>query len=249
MGFDSPDRRLFLGGLACVALAGKADAADSRILKLLAESKAHGALPGRIEFISRALIGSPYRAETLIGGAKKPEVFVTRDDVFDCVTYCEVVMAAAMAGDAAAFEPLLRKIRYRNGVVGWRERNHDFADWCAQNTANGVGKPVLPEGVVEIRKTMTQPAALGRREYALKAIPRAVLMKTQLTNGDVIGFVSSHASLDYFHCGFAMMGEGGALRLRHASQSRRRVLEEPIEKFLDASRVKWVTVLRPQERA
>ena len=58
-------------------------------------------------------------------------------------------------------------------------------------------------------------------------------------------FIASAVTL----CGFAMMGEGGALRLRHASQSRRRVLEEPIEKFLDASRVKWVTVLRPQERA
>jgi len=249
---DSINRRSLLGGLACAVLApGLAFTRDSRVPKLIADARPLPNLPERIDHISRALIGSRYRAETLIGGAKKPEVFVTRDDVFDCVTYCEVVIAAAMARDISEFEPLLRKIRYRGGVVGWRERNHDFAEWCAQNVANGLCRPVAFDGAVDVRKVMTWPAALGRRTYTIKAIPRAVFLKerTQVSSGDIVGFVSARPALDYFHCGFAMAGEGGTLKLRHAAQSKRKVSEEPMERFLAAYRVKWVTLLRPQEKA
>jgi len=56
---------------------------------------------------------------------RQAEVFVTRDDRFDCVTFCETVLAAAKAQDVASFEAELRAIRYRKGVVEWRERNHD----------------------------------------------------------------------------------------------------------------------------
>jgi len=242
-------RRAFLAAAAAV-LAAPSEAAEARIAALIGEFRALPSLSERIERISRALIGSRYRAETLIGGAKKPEIFVTRDDVFDCVTYCEVVLAAANARGADEFEPLLRRIRYRGGVVGWRERNHDFADWCAQNVANGLCRPVEFDGAVEVKKVMTWPAQLGRRTYTIKAVPRAVLLKerAQVMSGDIVGFVSARPVLDYFHCGFAMTGERGALKLRHAAQSKKRVLEEPLENFLAANRVKWVTLLRPQQR-
>src|SRR6185312_1862596 len=42
----------------------------------------------RIDFVSGKLVGVPYHASTLIGGPTRPEIFVVRDDAFDCVTYC-----------------------------------------------------------------------------------------------------------------------------------------------------------------
>ena len=40
-----------------------------------------------------------------------------RDDAFDCVTFCETVLAAALSHDMGEFETRLREIRYHNGVV------------------------------------------------------------------------------------------------------------------------------------
>ena len=246
------NRRSFLVLLAGAGtmLAGfPTRANERRIARLIVEGREWRAMPERLDFISRALIGSRYRAETLIGGAKKSEIFVNRDDVFDCVTYCEAVLAAANARDPDEYEPLLRKIRYRGGVVNWQERNHDFAAWCAHNVENGLCRPVRLAGAVELKKAMSWPRDLGKRSYTIAAIPRDVLLdnRAMLASGDIIGFVSARQGLDYFHCGFVMM-EGGTPKLRHAAQSRRRVLEEPLERFLVANRVKYVTLLRPQDR-
>ncbi len=110
-----------------------------------ADRSADRSNPAPVRACPGASISSPRRcsarataADTLIGGPRQPEKFVVRDDGFDCVTFCETVLAAADAHDLASFETQLRAIRYRNGVVDWRERNHDFAAWCARNVANGL---------------------------------------------------------------------------------------------------------------
>ena len=56
-----------------------------------------GPISQRIDFISGALRGTRYQGYTLIGGPQRPEQFVVRDDAFDCVTFCETVLAAAIA--------------------------------------------------------------------------------------------------------------------------------------------------------
>ena len=75
--------------------------------RIAAADRQGAALPtfigARIDFISRALLGSRYIGHTLIGGPRKPEQFVLRDDAFDCVTFCETVLAAARARTAGRF--------------------------------------------------------------------------------------------------------------------------------------------------
>ena len=91
--------------------------------------------------------------------------------------------------------------------------------------------------------------ALGPRRMALVAIPRASLLanKQLLATGDIIGFLSQRARLDYFHVGFVVVASDGDLWLRHAAKSRGRVLDEPLGRFLSVNRVKAVTVLRARE--
>ena len=94
-----------------------------------------------------------------------------RDDGFDCVTFCETVLAAAIARDPGEFAASLREIRYRNGAVNWRERNHYFFEWGVNNTVeNGICAPVkLPGGEIEIDKTLTGMRALGPRRTSFDA--------------------------------------------------------------------------------
>ncbi len=74
--------------------------------------------------LSGKLLGVRYQANTLIGSPTHPEEFVVRDDAFDCVTFCEVVLAAAIARDLSEFETSLRRIRYDHGKVQYDQRNH-----------------------------------------------------------------------------------------------------------------------------
>jgi len=253
-GIDSSmHRRDFLAGLAgaslSAALAGTAGAGEQLIGSLIAQSRAYPAIARRIDFISHALLGHRYQANSLIGGPRQPEVFVARDDRFDCVTFCETVLAAARAHDVASFEAGLRAIRYHKGVVAWRERNHDFAAWCERNVADGVCEPVALGQPVDVTKVLDSPPALGRRRFSIAAIPKATLLaeKAKLQNGDIIGFVSRRPSLDYYHTGFVMFGSKGEFLLRHASESHGRVLDERMEQFIALNRVRYVTVLRPRE--
>lgn len=239
-----------IGGALLAAGARPARAGEARIEKLIAAAHDLPRISQRIASISAALRGTRYLAYSLIGGPHKPEKFVVRDDGFDCVTYCETVLAAARARDIADFETALRKIRYYNGVVAWRERNHYFFEWGEHNVANGTLGRVHMGGEVEIDKTVYWHKALGRRHFKMTVIPHRVFLanRSMLVNGDIVGFVTHRPNLDYFHVGFVMFGARNSLLLRHAAKSRRRVLDEDMARFIARNRVGYVTLLRPLER-
>jgi hypothetical protein len=240
-----------LAGGAALASIEPATAREARIDRLIGASSALPTIGRRIDFISRALIGTRYRGYTLIGGPHQRERFVLRDDAFDCVTYCETVLAAAIARKPAGFAPALRAIRYHNGVIAWRERNHYFFEWSAHNVANGTCRAIALDGAVEIDKTVTWHKALGRRHFALHAIPRARFLanRAKLATGDIVGFVTRRPDLDYFHVGFVAFGPKREFLLRHASEHHGRVLDEPMQRFCATNHVRYVTLLRPLEPA
>jgi hypothetical protein len=248
-----PDRRdllYFLGGGALSAAGlGHASAAETRIGRLIDEAQSKGSISERIDFISGALRGTRYLGYTLIGGPQRPEQFVVRDDGFDCVTFCETVLAAARVASRDNFNSALKTIRYHDGVVSWRERNHYFFEWGQHNVENKVCKAIDMAGSTEIEKDVNWHPALGRRHFAIRVIPSAVFLgnKALLANGDIVGFITRRSNLDYFHVGFVVLGGGGQLLLRHASQSKRRVLDEPMDHFVAVNGVRYVTLLRPQE--
>ena len=240
---------LMAGGAAFAFNALPAHAGEARIDRLIVQAQAYPAVSRRIDFISAALRGTGYRAYTLIGGPRQPEKFVVRDDVFDCVTYLETVLAAAIARKPDEFEGLLRKIRYHNGVVEWRERNHYFFDWCRHNVENGLFRWLAIDGAIDIHKTVDSQKGLDTRHFTMPVVPRTVFLakKALLQTGDVIGFVSHRADLDYFHAGLIAFGPKNELLLRHAAESEHRVLDEPMERFMERWSVRYVSLVRALE--
>jgi hypothetical protein len=223
---------------------------DPLIGRLIEEARALPRVSERIDYISGKLIGIRYQANTLIGGPKHPERFVVRDDAFDCVTFCEVVLSAALARDLAEFEAALLRIRYEHGRVKWDERNHYFAEWSRRIVEQNICRPVAMEPTVVIDKTVDW-SNYGKRRIVMTAIPRKTFWANThlLAPGDVIGFVSKRARLDFYHTGLVTLGKQKAVILRHASQSRRRVLDEPMDAFFAANGVHLVTLLRAVDDA
>jgi hypothetical protein len=219
------------------------------IERLIQDARALPNVSQRIDFISGKLLGVRYQANTLIGSPTRPEEFVVRDDAFDCVTFCEVVLAAAIARDLSEFETSLRRIRYDHGKVQYDQRNHYFADWCKRNIENGICQPVAIAPSIVIDKTVTWHREFGRRQVSMVAIARSTLMDSAgvLAPGDIIGFTSRREGLDYYHTGFIAFGRNRELLLRSASLSHGRVLDEKMATFVTANPVKYVTLLRAAE--
>jgi len=241
--------RLLAGSAALAVTPG--EASEARIERLISEAQRFATISQRIDFISDALRGTRYRGYTLIGGPRRPEEFVLRDDGFDCVTFCETVLAASIAHDTAEFEKVLREIRYHNGVVNWFERNHYFFEWSQHNVENKTCRALVMDGAVTIEKAVYWHRELDRRKFVMQVIPRTTFManKDKLASGDIVGFVTQRPNLDYFHVGFIVFGQHGELLLRHAALSRHRVLDERMDRFVTQNRVRYVTLLRPEQPA
>jgi hypothetical protein len=218
------------------------------ISRLIDDARSLPRVAERIDFISARYIGVRYQANTLIGGPRHPEVFVVRDDAFDCVTFCEVVLAAALARDLPEFEMALLRIRYRHAQVRWEARNHYFAEWSRRIVENGICRPVAMAPSITIDKEVNWKN-LGRRQVSISAIPKATFWANRalLQRGDVIGFVSGRSNLDFYHTGLITFDGRGEPLLRHASRSRGRILDDSLQGFFAANGVRYVTLLRAVE--
>lgn len=240
-----------LAGVPLVAAGGAfAQPRDGSLIgRLITQAQPLPNISQRIDFISRSLIGIRYQGNTLIGGPHRQEVFVIRDDAFDCVTFCEVVLAAARSRNNDDFEAALLRIRYEHGQVKWDERNHYFGQWTQRAIENKICQPVdLPS--VAIDKEVNW-GNLGKKRVSFAAVSAQTLLdgKRSLVAGDVVGFVSRRTNMDFYHTGLIAFGRSGELLLRHASQSRRRILDERMADFVANNKVQYVTLLRPAELA
>ena len=223
---------------------------DLRLARsLLARVKPHRTVAARVEALSALLLGAPYEANGLVGSAETPEVFVAPLDRFDCVTYVESVYALARAADPEGFVEELRKIRYEDGLVEWARRNHYMTDWLRRNGKAGLMWPVAAEGLgVRKEKRLNVVPGLPERKVSLYPVPKSKIRAyaPRLRNGDLLLFVSTKKGLDVFHCGLLVLS-GGVLKLRHASRSKGRVVEEDLAAFLRANRTAGILASRPQE--
>lgn len=141
-------RRALLGFAAAgAAYLVRPGLAHERLLpRLIEEARAYPSMSERIAYISHALLGAPYITDPLGGGPDEKERLTLREDGFDCVTFCETVLAAARSRTPDAFAFELRKLRYRDGKIDWFARNHYFVEWGINNIANGTCRALVLPG-------------------------------------------------------------------------------------------------------
>jgi len=207
-------------------------------------------LPGieeRVQFISGYFLGRPYLANSLIGSPAEPEQLVTRLDAFDCVTFVESVLALACCSRPEDYDSELSALRYEGGKIDWATRHHYTSDWVARNVAAGRLEALLAEHTVAEDRLLCALDGYPPKEQTLRYLPRARadLMETAGRTGDVVCFVSTRPDLDTFHLG--LLATGGPIRLRHASRTAGRVVEELLGAFLDRNETPGLLLARPVE--
>jgi hypothetical protein len=217
-----------------------------RIQKLLSAARSDSSAGARIEALSRKFLGLPY-ITNLIGSAEQPEVFVASVDGFDCVTYIETVLALSRASNVEEFGEVLRNLRYDRGRVDWKKRNHYMTQWIRNNTRSGALRRI-PAKVPRRAKTrlLNVVPGLPASSASFECVPKQAIsqLMPQLQTGDLIFFASTRKHLDVFHCGL-LVRDGERLRMRHASRSRKGVVEQDLGEFLKDNRMAGVIVVRP----
>jgi cell wall-associated NlpC family hydrolase len=220
-----------------------------RVNELLCGIRAVSDIGSRVEWISRQWLGLPYVICPLGGGADLPETLRASVDGFDCVTYVESVLALASSDSVGQFADHLRRIRYREGVVGWATRNHYMTAWIRANEKAGfVTNRTRGRGLVRRERNLNVVPGLPERSVRVASIRKSDFIdrSAQIRTGDLAFFASTRPNLDVFHCG-VLIRAGDGVRMRHAARSHGSVAEEPLTSFLNRNRMVGVILVRPEE--
>lgn len=211
----------------------------------------HGEVISRV---SSAFLGTPYQANTLIGGPSIPEVLVANFNGVDCFTLADYVEALTHSSDQKSFLYNLRRIRYIGGNVGYLSRRHFFSDWFyfAPHNAIDVTPDISPDYAVADKKLNLKLdggeyiPGLGIHPRKINYIPGKNISQQvldRLKNGDYIGVYSQLEGLDVSHVGIVVRHDD-QVWFRNASSlaSNRKVVDTP---FLEYMRLKpGIVVLR-----
>ena len=206
----------------------------------------------RLFYFSEHFKETPY----LLGGTGEgfftmPETApVFRFDSVDCVTFLENVLSLAKAKNENSIFQTLVNVRYLNNEISYQTRKHYFiADWILKgNTAKLIQtkEDTLIQKKIPKLKFFANKGIKGIPDeqitfpYLPKEKALAFSKKTWDANSEIrgIAFVFSGAAVEVFHTGFLILKQGEKPMLRHASQIEKKVVDIPLETYLETSKKK-----------
>ncbi|SFR35677.1 Protein of unknown function [Robiginitalea myxolifaciens] len=224
----------------------------------------------------KAMLGTPYVAQTLEVGDREPLVVNFRG--MDCTTFVEnaLVLGHLSKEKSLNWKRYLRtleEVRYREGKrEGYASRLHYFTEWIRDNSAKGYVKDITEElsGVTlykEInfmgthRKSYPFLAdeahfdAIVKIEKQISKAPLCILprddvasQEAKMRDGDIIALATDIDGLDVTHTGLAIRMDTGRIHLLHASTSGQvMITSEPLADYLKGVRRNvGIVVARPQ---
>lgn len=210
-------------------------------------------LSKRLDYFSRAFVGKPYRlgpmGESYLDSLDNKPLVNT--DSMDCMTYVEHTLALALATNEDSVFSLLQQIRYKDGKISYLTRKHFMLnDWVLE----GKFAKVIPmEGDTTVIRTMPKEEFFRAKKLKymvngrvandspmeLRYLPyaKACAWASNPYDGDtlsVIGvaFVAKSNKLDVTHTGFIVLRPGEKPIFRHASELKKKVVEQSLIGYL-----------------
>lgn len=187
--------------------------------------------PGeRVALLSEHFLGNPYQESTLIGSVRIEEELVLNLGGLDCFTFIDYVEAMRLSSSFSEIKHNLAQVRYKNGIVSYRTRNHFFTDWAAHRSAfvRDATTEISNGRAKNMQKTLNRRndgtyfldgvAPVGRTITYIPTDEIDTPMLEKLRTGDYLGIYAGLPGLDVSHVGI-IIRSGASLFLRHASPS------------------------------
>lgn len=216
----------------------------------------------RLEKYSRPLLGVPYQRSPLGEGQGQDPDPRIRWDRFDCTTFVETVLAMSRVDSLRPSIETLDAIRYTDGPPTFGRRRHLIASqWLPELIASGVLVdrtrqlyPKAPAARVHLspgrwkardwQKTVPLPtSSIPTGQFSIRYVPWPALgrLSTSLPSGLIFSVVrrpSRRRPNLVTHQGLVVENPTGKMVVRHASSWRRKVVEEPLARYLARMRRK-----------
>lgn len=242
--------KLLVQSLFAFAQSNPIQYADAQLIRqLIAEVRSMKTVSERMKHVSAKLIGAAYLRRPLVGSPTEAEVFTARMDGFDCITFLETLLVVARAKNHEEFSALLKKIRYRNGVVDYQQRLHYASEWANHLVQLGfVTDMTGGETVVAREKLLDVVPGIQPVNARFHFYPRheLALVIRWLRDGDLILFASGRKGLDISHAGM-IVRDGEQVLMRHATRSHRKVIEQDLVEFFGVLPMSGFMIFRPKE--
>ena len=143
--------------------------------------KGHRSYQQRLRLLSKMFLGGKYRfgqagmlGEGPTGCHDQDPIF--RLDSVDCVTYVETTMALARSPSLNRAMETLQKIRYKNGIIKYKYRNHfTRTQWVVNNEKAGYLRRITRQVGQKYARALKKPATNWAGTPWAQKIPRYLL--------------------------------------------------------------------------
>ena len=224
----------------------------------------------RMRFYSELFLDMPYNI--LCAGDGMYALYETQPlvnfDETNCMVFCEHVLALSISDTWDNFFNNLQQIRYKNGIIGMRTRNHyTMADWLPENRwlLEDATEKVAGQMTRHVTRTISHRKffagkeiqdmryALPDRKITINYIPKEYLpdIAAGLNSGDIGALIFANKDDIFSAHMFMFFIDAGKLITRESSSSKMTTFDTlyPIwaEKIISSNRYIGISVMRVRE--
>lgn len=239
--------------------------------KLLTEiSKKEMTITERIKYFSEMFLGMPYNLTCTGDGPYalyETEPLVNFKET-NCMVFCEHVLALSISDSWDNFFNNLQQIRYQNGIIGMRTRNHyTMGDWIWENSwlLDDVTKKVGGEYTKQLTRTISHKKFFeGKkitdlryikpdREITIDYIPfkKLSLVKDNIKNGDIGSLIFANKTDIFSAHMFMLIIKEKELYVRESSSSKMTTFDtqfdEWLSKYKNSEKYCGITIMRVKD--
>jgi len=224
----------------------------------------------RVNYFSELFLGTPYSPNCTGDGPNalyEPWPLVNFQET-NCMAFCEHVLALSIADSWDNFFNNLQHIRYQNGIIGMRTRNHyTMADWLPENSwlLENVSRKIGGKSAQNVTRTISHihffqnkgitdwRYVLPDREMTIDYLPlnKSANLENELRMGDILVLIAANKR-DIFAAHMALVAErNGSKLIRESSNSRMTTFETPLAEWIkgkaDSPKYLGLSILRVRE--
>lgn len=224
----------------------------------------------KMNYYSQYFLGTPYTF-TCVGDGEyalyEPYPLVNFDST-NCMAYCEHVLALSISDSWDNFFNNLQQIRYKNGMIGMRTRNHyTMGDWLPENNwlLEDVSRKVGGSHTKTVTRTISHTKFFQGKgitdlrhvkpdyEMTIDYIPKEAILdvKGELRNGDIGALIFANKT-DIFSAHMWMVMEvNGQIIVRESTTRGMTTIDTPYdawaEKVQESQRYIGISLMRVRE--
>ena len=247
------------------------DMTNAEIDLLLTETaKTNKTITERMSLFSEYFLNMPYNLVCAGDGPYalyEPQPLVNFEET-NCMVFCEHVLALSISDSWDNFFNNLQQIRYKDGIIGMRTRNHyTMGDWLPENNwlLDDVSHKVAGEFTKKVTRTISHKKFFESkgisdlryvkpdREITIDYVPKEALAKVEnnYKNGDVLALLFANKS-DIFSAHMLMVyKQDSKTIIRESSNSKMSTFDtlylEWTKKIENSDRYIGIAVMRVRE--